>query len=185
VAALALLAEAFAGRDQRKLHHLDLACGTGSFTAQIARAWPRLRVTGLDLSPPYVARAARTLAPWSRARAVVGLAEALPLADASVDCISCVYLFHELPPKVRVAVASEMGRVLKTGGVLVLADSLQRSDDPNLDRLLEAFPVGFHEPYYDSWLDLDLEGLFAPHGLKLRDGQRAFLTKGVAFAKAD
>ena len=42
---------------------LDVACGTGRFLRSIKQNFPRLRVTGLDLSPAYLAKTERTLAP--------------------------------------------------------------------------------------------------------------------------
>lgn len=39
--------------------------------------------------------------------------------------VTCVYLFHELPGEVRRAVAAEMMRVLRPGGLVVLVDSIQ------------------------------------------------------------
>ena len=39
--------------------------------------------------------------------------------------VTCVYLFHELPGDVRRAVAAEMARVLRPGGLVVLVDSIQ------------------------------------------------------------
>ena len=39
--ALPPLAELFAGRDQRKLRFLDIACGTGRFLDFVKQAWPR------------------------------------------------------------------------------------------------------------------------------------------------
>ena len=36
-----------------------------------------------------------------------------------------MYLFHELPGSVRRAVAAEMARVLRPGGLVVLVDSVQ------------------------------------------------------------
>jgi ubiquinone/menaquinone biosynthesis C-methylase UbiE len=38
---------------------------------------------------------------------MVAKAEEMPFADASLDLASAVFLFHELPPKIRVAVARE------------------------------------------------------------------------------
>jgi ubiquinone/menaquinone biosynthesis C-methylase UbiE len=181
--ALALLAESLQGQDQRSLQAVEIACGTGQLSSEIARNFPRLNLLAMDMSPFYVARASRTLRSRPKAHAIVGAAEALPIPEASVDRIVCVYLFHELPPKVRLQVVAEMARVTRKGGVVVLADSLQDGDDPNLDRLLEAFPSGFHEPYYGSWLSLDVGALFAEAGFKLVGDKRAFLTKAWAFER--
>lgn len=181
--ALGSLARAFKGRDQRQLRLLDLACGNGRFLSQTLEAFPRLPATGLDLSPAYVEEARRRLAPWAQAELAVGLAEAQPFPDATFDAVACIYLFHELPPKVRRQVASEIARVLKPGGVLVFADSLQTGDASNLDRMLEFFPVGFHEPFYNSYLGEDLPALFSGAGLELDELRMAFLTKVLRFRK--
>jgi len=181
--ALGSLARALRGQDQRQLRHLDVACGNGRFLSQVLEAFPKLPVTGLDLSPPYVEEARRRLASWPQAELAVGLAESQPFPDAAFDSVSCVYLFHELPPKVRRQAAREIARVLKPGGVLVFADSLQTGDSSDLDRMLEVFPVGFHEPFYNSYLGEDLSGLFREAGLEPDEQRIAFLTKVLRLRK--
>jgi ubiquinone/menaquinone biosynthesis C-methylase UbiE len=178
--ALSLLAKAWRERDHRGLKVLDLACGTGAFLGDLAAAFPRARLYGLDLSPAYL-DTARHSAP--AAGFVQGKAEQLPFADASLDAVTAVYLFHELPPKVRTAVAAEIARVLKPGGVFALADSIQPVDEPRLTRLLEAFPAYFHEPYYATYARADLTALFGKAGLTAVAKDHAFLTKAVLFSK--
>jgi SAM-dependent methyltransferase len=92
-------------------------------------------------------------------------------------------LFHELPPRVRPVVAAAMARSLKPGGVLVFVDSVQPIDEPDLARLLEAFPAYFHEPYYSTYAQTDLAALFSGAGLRLVDEDQAFLTKAMLFEK--
>jgi ubiquinone/menaquinone biosynthesis C-methylase UbiE len=137
-------------------------------------------VAGVDLSAAYLTE--------TRARTGVGVAQAnverLPFADASLDAVTCIYLFHELPPRVRPVVAAEFARVLKPGGVLAFADSIQAVDEPELKRLLEAFPVLFHEPFYGSYQDTDLPALFAEAGLQLNAVDTAFMTKAMLLEKA-
>lgn len=177
--ALSLLARAWKDRDQRNLRIVDLACGSGSFLVDLKGAFPRASVTGLDLSPAYLAEAhARSGAP-----VVQAAAERLPYADASLDGISCIFLFHELPPKVRSQVAAEIARVLRPGGLLAFADSVQAVDEPELARLLEAFPAFFHEPFYESYQATDLDALFEGAGLRRQDADKAFLTKAVLYAR--
>ena len=96
-------------------------------------------------------------------------AENLPLADASQDIVTVIFLFHELPAPVRRRVAHEMARVLKPGGLLVFLDSAQYGDVPGWDGALESFPHRFHEPYYRNYLEDDLDGIFTAAGL-LRAG---------------
>jgi ubiquinone/menaquinone biosynthesis C-methylase UbiE len=180
---LGSLARALKGRDQRQLKVLDLACGNGRFLSQALDALPRLPVVGLDLSPAYADAARTRLAPWPQAEIVVGQAEAAPFADASFDAVTCIYLFHELPPRVRREVAQEIVRLLKPGGAFVFADSVQAGDAPDMDQMLEYFPVGFHEPFYGSYQQEDLVALFGEHGLVLEETHVAFLTKVLRFRK--
>jgi len=179
--ALALLATAWRERDHRNIAVLDLACGAGAFLKDLAAAFPRARLTGVDLSTPYLAEARRRSGATGLVQAK---AERLPFADATLDAVTCVYLFHELPPKVRPLVAAEIARVLKPGGLLAFADSVQPADEPRLGRLLEAFPAYFHEPYYAAYGATDLTALFGAAGLVERDRDRAFLTKALLFEKA-
>lgn len=181
--ALVPIHEAMRGRDQRRVSLTDVACGTGRFLRAITDAFPGLRPTGIDLSEPYVEEARHHLRRRGRARLLVANAEALPLADESQDVVTTIFLFHELPPKVRRIVAREFVRVLKPGGTLVFMDSLQIGDVPDYDGLLEMFPAGFHEPFYESYTREDLAALFGAAGLEPVSSTSAFVSKVMAFRK--
>ncbi|KAB7739952.1 methyltransferase domain-containing protein [Parvibaculum sedimenti] len=181
--ALVPLANAFRGRDQRKLHLLDVACGTGRFLDDVTANYPRLKAAGLELSPAYVAEARKRLKRRRSVEVMEANAEKMPVADASQDAVTCIYLFHELPPKVRKIVAAEIARVLKPGGIAVIVDALQTGDRPDYDGLLEFFPVGFHEPYFGSYLAEDFAALFARTGLAFDGSTPAFLSKVMVFRK--
>jgi ubiquinone/menaquinone biosynthesis C-methylase UbiE len=179
--ALPQLHEVFSGRDQRKLRLLDIGCGTGRFLDFLKQAWPRLPALGLDLSEPYIRHAKRHLRRWSKMNFAVGNAESLPLPDASQDAVTGIFLFHELPPKVRRIVFRECARVLKPGGRLVLVDSLQRGDRPDYEGLLELFPQNYHEPYYESYSTENFGALATSCGLTpIRDVQ-TFVSKVMVF----
>jgi ubiquinone/menaquinone biosynthesis C-methylase UbiE len=178
--ALSLLAKAFRDRDQRGLAILDLACGDGAFLGDLVRAFPRARLLGVDLSEAYLRRARER----SGVQALVqASAERLPLSNASLDGLTCVYLFHELPPRVRPRVAAEIARVLKPGGCFALADAIQTADQPAMGRLLEFFPAYFHEPFFADYCVQDLDRLFGDAGLVREDADHAFLTKAVLYRK--
>jgi ubiquinone/menaquinone biosynthesis C-methylase UbiE len=181
--ALVPLHEAFTGRDQRTLALLDIGCGTGRFLDFVKQAWPRLRVRGLDMSEAYIRHAKRHLAGRSRASFAVGKAEALPVPDGSQDAVTSIFLFHELPPQVRRQALAECARVLKAGGRLVLLDSLQRSDQPDYEGLLELFPQNYHEPYYSSYLGEDFATLAGDCGLNHVRDVNAFISKVMVFDK--
>ncbi|MCG8441795.1 MAG: class I SAM-dependent methyltransferase [Caulobacterales bacterium] len=176
-AALAAAAREIRGRDQREVAFLDVACGAGRFLEQALDAYPRLKATGLDLSDAYLDEARRRLARWPQARLVQANAEATGEPADSFDVVTCIYLLHELPPRVRAIVAGEIARLVKPGGLVVVADSLQTGDVPDLDGLLRSFPAMFHEPYYSTYLDEDLDALFTGAGLTPEGRELAFLTK--------
>jgi ubiquinone/menaquinone biosynthesis C-methylase UbiE len=181
--ALPQLREVFAGRDQRKLRLLDIGCGTGRFLDFLKQVWPRLPTLGMDMSEPYIRSAIRHLKRWSWIRFIVGKAEAIPVPDNSQDAVTSIFLFHELPPKVRRNAFSECARVLKPGGRLVLVDSLQRGDQPDYEGLLDLFPQNYHEPYYVSYTNEDFCALAADCGLTHIRTVKAFVSKVMVFDK--
>ncbi len=162
---------------------LDIGAGTGGFLSFVKSVRPELRAIALDLSEPYLARARQTLRKHRNVEFVVAPAEATPLPNASIDAAISIFLFHELPPKVRTEVAKEITRVLKPGGIFVLADTLQYGDAPAFDGLLDVFPSLVHEPYYSSYARADLDGLFGAAGLKRTGTDIAYLTKIAVFEK--
>jgi len=181
--ALVPIAAHLKGRDQRQLNLLDVACGTGRFLSFVKINWPKLKTTALELSPSYLDAARATLAPWRDVQFIEANAEAIPLGDESQDIVTAVFLFHELPPKVRGAVVQEMARVLKKGGTFVLLDSIQDGDLPGFEALTEVFPQAFHEPYYDSYLRWDAAEACASTGLSLVSSAPAYLSKVMSFTK--
>jgi ubiquinone/menaquinone biosynthesis C-methylase UbiE len=181
--ALVPLRHELARRGARQARLLDMGCGTGRFLREVKHNHPRLAVTALDLSPFYLAAARRHLAPWSRCDLVLGLAEQAPLADASFDVVTVVYLFHELPPAVRRRVAGEIARLLRPGGACIFLDSLQHGDEPDYDGLLDQFPRTMHEPYFASYVATDLSAMFAAVGLVQESGEPAYFSKLAIFRK--
>ena len=96
---------------------LNIACGTGELEWRLHDLRPQLRLTGADLSPNMLRRAAakRLDADW-----LAAVAAHLPLASGSFDYVLCVNAFHyfRLPGQS----LGEMRRVLRPGGTLVLVD---------------------------------------------------------------
>jgi ubiquinone/menaquinone biosynthesis C-methylase UbiE len=181
--ALPQLREVFAGRDQRTLRLIDIGCGTGRFLDSVKQVWPRLPTIGLDMSEAYIRHAKRHLKRWSRIGFLVGKAETIPLPDNTLDAVTSIFLFHELPPKVRRMALSEFARVLKPGGRLVLVDSLQSGDRPDYEGMLDLFPQNYHEPYYESYINEDFVGLGATCGLTYIRTVNAFISKVMVFDK--
>jgi ubiquinone/menaquinone biosynthesis C-methylase UbiE len=143
---------------------LDLGCGTGRTLHQLARAHPRARLYGADMSPAYIKRARKRLIELDDVTLAAENGEALPWADGTFDVVTSTYMFHELPRNARRNVVREMFRVVRPGGLVVLEDSAQVSESPELADVLRNFPVEFHEPFYADYLEDDLAGILAEVG---------------------
>lgn len=97
---------------------LDVGCGTGSLTFELARQPGFVAIHGIDLTPAYVEHA-RERARDPRLKFQVGDACALPFANASFDhCLSMLVL--QFIPKPELAVR-EMCRVTRPGGSVAAA----------------------------------------------------------------
>ncbi|WP_088623784.1 class I SAM-dependent methyltransferase [Oceanicola sp. 22II-s10i] len=93
---------------------LDLCCGQGTLTAQLAATGAA--ITGMDFSPEMLALARRA-AP--EAEIVEGDAMAMPFADASFDRVLCNFGMMHIPDQPKAL--SEIRRVLKPGGGFAMA----------------------------------------------------------------
>ena len=109
---------------------LDLCCGTGDLAIAIAgSADYEVEVKGLDYSHPMLEIAARkaALLPGKTVTFTQGDAANLPFQDREFDCLGISFAFRNLTYKNPLAQKhlSEMFRVLKPGGRLVIAESSQ------------------------------------------------------------
>ena len=169
----------FSDRKKNKLKILDVATGSGRTLKQLRGAFPKEKIIGLDLSDSYLKEASRHISTLEGdlIELTKGNAENLPFEDNSVQAISCVYLFHELPRTVREKVLKEFIRVLEPGGILVLADSIQINDSPNFISIMEGFYKNFHEPFYCDYIKEDIDKKMDEIGFNLIKTKSFFMTK--------
>lgn len=104
---------------------LDVGCGIGGSSRILARDYG-FAVTGVTISPQQVRRAQMLTPPDIQARFQVDDAMALSFPDASFDVVWSVEAGPHMPDKA--VFARELLRVLKPGGILVVADWNQRDD---------------------------------------------------------
>ncbi len=104
---------------------LDVGCGIGGSSRMLAREYG-FAVTGVTLSPQQVRRAQELTSPEVNAYFQVDDALALSYPDASFDVVWSVEAGPHMPDKAQFA--RELMRVLKPGGILVVADWNQRDD---------------------------------------------------------
>jgi ubiquinone/menaquinone biosynthesis C-methylase UbiE len=118
---------------------LEVAIGTG---LNLPHYPSDVRLTGVDFSPAMLDLARRRAAELARP---VDLREAdasaLPFGAASFDTVVCTYGLCAIPEDSRAV--SEMTRVLRPGGLLLLADHIAGTAWPTraVQRLFEVFTV--------------------------------------------
>ncbi len=106
---------------------LDLACGPGTFTRALAA---RMRfVVGLDLTPPLLARAVKSVGEVNAAAGTVsafacGDGTRMPFADGTFNLAICGYSIHHMLHPGRVI--KELARVVRVGGRVALVDMVAR-----------------------------------------------------------
>ena len=104
---------------------LDVGCGIGGSSRILAKEY-EFEVTGVTISPKQVQRATELTSQGVTAKFQVDDALALSFPDNSFDVVWSIEAGPHMPDKAKYS--SEMMRVLKPGGILVVADWNQRDD---------------------------------------------------------
>jgi len=156
---------------------LEIGCGSGSATRSVLATFPKARVTALDLSASYLKVAQEKLGDFDNVDFVQGDGTVLEFKDETFDAVYSVYLLHEMPREEREKLVREAFRVLKPGGTLILVDSLQLNDDPDLNWALERFPKVYHEPFYTNYSKDRMEDLLKRVTKTEAFSENFFLTK--------
>ena len=100
---------------------LDVGSSSGYLPRKLAAvAGPAGHVTGVDPSQAAIAYAQRHALPAMTF--TVGVAQDLDLPDSSFDVVTCTLALHHIPARKRAAAVSEMYRVTRPGGRLLIAD---------------------------------------------------------------
>ncbi|KAJ0112529.1 hypothetical protein Patl1_02420 [Pistacia atlantica] len=141
---------------------LDIGCSVGVSTGFLAHYFHSAKVTGLDLSPYFLAVAQykekrgtprKNPISWIHANG-----EDTGLPSKSYDLISFSYVLHECPERAIIGLLREAFRLLRHGGTIALNDIAPKSKT-----LQELSPVLFTlmkstEPFLDEYSLTDLEG---------------------------
>jgi SAM-dependent methyltransferase len=165
-------------------HALDVGCGEGRF-CRMLRA-KGVAVTGLDPTPELLARA-RELNPGGTY--IEAPAEKMPLPDASFDLVVSYLSLIDIPD-FRAAI-SEMARVLKPGGVMLVANltpmstagaGLRWQRDGNGNPLHYAIDNYLHEwAAWEEWRGIRIQNWHRPISAYMK----AFLGEGLRLSFFD
>lgn len=171
--------KAFDSVSPKQIRVLDVASGTGRTLKFIRATLPQASLFGTDLSPAYLRKATQLLSeiPGELPQLLQAKAEELPYRENYFHGVTCVFLFHELPPSVRQRVIEECFRVIQPGGVFVICDSIQAIDFPEFMPMMENFPAMFHEPYYRHYVTDDLVERLEKAGFQTIATENHFMSK--------
>lgn len=137
---------------------LELGAGTGKMTRQLVPSGARVLAV-----EPVAAMRARLVAAAPGAEVIDGTAEAIPLPAGSVDGAIAAQAFHWFDT---VRALSELHRVIRPGGALVLAWNMRDETVPwvrRLGELLDAATGGEAPSYQHGWSGRVARcGLFEP-----------------------
>ena len=143
---------------------LDIGCSVGMSTFVLHIAYPQAKITGLDLSPHFLAIAnynTRIKHPHllenQQVQWLHSTAEQTGFADNSFDFVSCFLIFHELPQEASRQILREIRRILRPNGYFTFMDMNPASDiyrkmPPYILTLLKST-----EPYLDQYFAFDME----------------------------
>lgn len=115
----------------KPLRILDLGCGTGDLTLNLARlAKENVEIVGVDYSPPMLERArekATMAGVGGKVKFIHGDATSLPFPDGYFDCVGISFAFRNLTYKnpLRAPHLAEVLRVLGQGRRYVIVESSQ------------------------------------------------------------
>ncbi|NMO00755.1 class I SAM-dependent methyltransferase [Gordonia sp. TBRC 11910] len=102
---------------------LDVACGPGNYTGQLARRLTGVgHCVGIDFSPAMLSTAVRTNS-GDRISYLRADAHAIPLADNTFDTVTCLAALYLIPDPL--PVIDELVRVCKPGGDVVIFTSVR------------------------------------------------------------
>ena len=135
------------------------------------------------MSEAYIAEAKRhlnasagSISSWQRAKP-------FPLPDESHDAVTSIFMFHELPPKVRRIVFGEFARVLKPGGRLVVLIRCRSATSPITTACSSGSRRITTSPTICGYIREDFRAIAAGCGLTHVRDVNAFVSKVMVFDK--
>jgi SAM-dependent methyltransferase len=96
---------------------LDVGCNVGELLRYCSAVHPAMRLFGVEVNSFALLQARKEL---PEAVFYEASAAELPFPDEVFDCVTCIEVLEHIPARLRQAALTEMGRVLRRGGRLVL-----------------------------------------------------------------
>lgn len=146
---------------------VDLGCSVGMSTFALKEIYPHANLTGVDLSPYFLAVAhLRSQQRQEKVQWVHTPAENTGLPSASYDLVSTFLMFHELPLSAAQQIFQEACRLVRPGGYFALMDMNPKSE---VFAKMPAYVLTLlksTEPYLDEYFALDIEQALVEAGFE-------------------
>jgi len=108
----------------------QIGIGTGAWTETICETADV--VVGIDASPSMLMEARRRLAGFGNVQFVLADVLGNDVQVGTVDCVVCCFLLSLLPQSMQKRLFAAVRRILKPGGVVVVADSKRPANYPGV-----------------------------------------------------
>ncbi len=129
---------------------LDVGCGLGDFLVTVRNHGHLGRLAAIDQSPDIVEKARKAVSRLGfRADIKIGSAETLEFPAASFDCVTALHVLSKAVPG---KVLSEIGRVLKADGRVIVSTN-SRMSYPLLEELKSRARERFGWFLANEWLE--------------------------------
>ena len=147
----------------------DIGCGGGRYLLDLLVPIAD-RITGIDVFPENLRIAAQRIQQrklTDRVRIVNAGAEAIPIADESIDVVLCTEVLEHLPDAAQAI--REIHRILRTGGRAIFSIPIPPDPYPNAEHL------------HASFLPENLEAILAANGFSILEQATSMfiITRGV------
>lgn len=161
------VAKHFKDVDQSQIKLLEIGGGTGTTSAFLLKADPRIRLTAVDSSARMLEQAETNLAHYKE-RVTFVVSDALDFVrsqpDASFDAFAAVWTLHNFQPDYRQKVFEEIHRILKPNGIFVSGDKYAVADpaehkqqlETQLQKFRELSTIGSQD-IVDGWVQHNIE----------------------------
>jgi ubiquinone/menaquinone biosynthesis C-methylase UbiE len=132
---------------------LDIACGTGTLSLELAKM--NHEVTGIDLSQDMLKKALKKTKN-DNVTFICGDATKLPFGDNSFDVSIITLALHDMPEAIRLKVLKEMKRVTRKEGKIIIADYNTELKNGFLKWVEKYVPILWETKYYSSFIKMGL-----------------------------
>src|SRR3989344_8663 len=143
---------------------IDVATGTGAQAYELAKLG--LDVTGVDLSPEMLQQAKKKLHKSLKLRFLHADATELPFRNNEFDGASISLGLHDMPYEIGLAVMSEIKRVVKKNGSILIVDYMEPKNHA-VATLLHPLIKLYETPNYDLFIKKGLEKYLRQVKLKI------------------